>query len=102
MTTTVYNRQSISHEDILATLSPINVRIESDARPEEISSFLITLAASIKEEAETKLETNTYAQFETSAGDYYCNKYGDEFAFCDDLGFENSYMGTRADYNHIF
>ena len=102
MTTAVYNSNNRGLTTSILSASPINVRIESDARPEEITSFLITLAASIKKEAETKLETNTYAQFETSACDYYCNKYGDEYDYCDNLGFESSYMGDRADFNHIF
>ena len=103
MTTAVYsNRQNIGSEGILSTLSPINVRIESDARPEEISSFLISLAASIKETAKPRQETLARPRFETTAHAYYCNKYGDEYACCDELGFESSYMGARADHNHIF
>ena len=33
---------------------------------------------------------------------YEKNKYGDEYADTNGLGFEPSYMGVRADYNHIF
>ena len=102
MTTAVYNRQSISTEGILSTLSPINVRIESDARPEEISSSLISLATFIKETSKPRQETIVRPQFETTAHAYYFNKYGDDYACCDDLGFERSYMGSRADHNHIF
>ena len=101
MTTAVYNRQSISTEGILSTLSPINVRIESDARPEEISSFLISLAASIRETAKPRQETLARPKFETTAYAYAHKNY-DEYAYCDELGFESSYMGARADFNHIF
>ena len=34
--------------------------------------------------------------------EYAINKYGDEYAYEDELGFETSYMGPRADHNHIF
>lgn len=37
-----------------------------------------------------------------TANDYYMNKFGDEYAYTDDLGFEVSCMGPYADYNHIF
>jgi hypothetical protein len=33
---------------------------------------------------------------------YLRNKYGDEYACADELGFETSFMGLRADRNHIF
>lgn len=33
---------------------------------------------------------------------YYINKFGDEYAFVDELGFEHSYMGPRADMNHLY
>ena len=102
MTTAVYsNRQNIGSEGILSTLSPINVRIESDARPEEISSFLISLAASIKETEKPRQETLARPGFETTAYAYSHKNY-DEYAYCDELGFESSYMGARADHNHIF
>ena len=101
MTTATYNRRSLGiGEDIIAA-SPIDVRIESDASPEEISSFLISLAALIGNDgAESEESSRGYNPLEAAA--YYRNKYGDEYAFVDELGIEPSYMGLRADHNHVF
>ena len=102
MTTTVYNRRSLGiDDDFLAASSPIDVRIESEATPEAISQFLISLAAFIRnsgaghyEEDRTRDRHEVYA--------YYQNRYGGEYALVDELGFETSHMGARADLNHIF
>ncbi len=37
-----------------------------------------------------------------TANDYYMNKFGDEYAYTNDLGFEASCMGSYSDFNHIF
>ena len=104
MTTAVYNSNNIGLGAGILSTSPISVSIDSDARPEEISLFLNLLAASIKEvEAErTKQENASFVGNDISKSAYYLNKYGDEYACCDELGFESSYMGARADFNHIF
>ena len=101
MTTAVYNRQSLGQDAGFFSVSPIDVRIESEATPEEISRFLISLASFISTQRNEAIE-----EIDTNVGwdvsDYYCNKYGDEYACCDELGFESSYLGARADFNHIF
>lgn len=101
MTTAVYNRQNNNVERALP-LSPVNARIESESNPAEITAFLVSLAESIMV---TESVPQSFIQAPT--GDlynnpYYLNKYGDDYACCDDLGFERSYMGPRADHNHIF
>ena len=101
MTTAVYNRQSIGQNAGVFSVSPIDVRIESEATPEEISRFLITLASFISTRREVAPDV-TEDRVEWDASDYYRNKYGDEYAFGGALGFERSYLGARADFNHIF
>ena len=102
MTTAVYSNKSLGINAGILSASRINVSIETDARPEEISSFLISLAASIQETVKVKEETATATQDDITMSAYYLNKYGDEYAYIDELGFECSYMGSRADHNHIF
>ena len=101
MTTAVYNRQSLDSNAGILSLSPIDVRIESEASPEEISQFLISLAHHITT-SNAKVREETFFNEGWDATDYYRNKYGDSYACCDELGFERSYMGPRADFNHIF
>lgn len=106
MTTVVYNRQSLGQRASVLPLTNIDVRIESEATPEEISQFLYSLAAHIIA-SEKMAQIEPLAQDEEnltnwSAEDYRRNHDGDEFASCDELGFERSYMGPRADFNHIF
>ena len=101
MTTAVYNRQSLGNNAGILSLSPIDVRIESEATPEEISQFLISLASLITT-SNTQVREETHFNGGWDAADYYRNKYGDSFACCDELGFERSYMGACADFNHIF
>ena len=99
MTTVIYNRQSLGTN--AGILSPINVHIESEASREEISKFLVALAAHlVTSNAETTLGPRGYSQWETVA--YARNRDGDEFACTDELGFGRSYMGARTDHNHIF
>ena len=101
MTTAVYNRQSLGNNAGIISLSPIDVRIESDATPEEISQFLISLASLIRTpNVQVSMESHSGEGWD--AADYYRNKYGDSYASYDELGFERSYMGPRADFNHIF
>ena len=101
MTTAVYNRQNNNVERALP-LSPIDVRIEGESNPVDITAFLVSLAESVK-----VVETVPQIGVQTVGRDiqnnpHYLNKYGDDYACCDDLGFERSYMGSRADHNHIF
>ena len=77
MIASVYNRWSLGHSASIPSLSPINVRFESEIQ----SSLKIA---------------------DCTANDYRVNKYGDDYACCGALGFECSYMGSRADFNHIF
>ena len=101
MTTAVYNRQSLGNNAGILSLSPIDVRIESDATPEEISQFLVSLASLITT-PNVQVSEKPHSSEEWDAADYYRNKYGDSYDCCDELGFERSYMGPRADFNHIF
>jgi hypothetical protein len=101
MTTAVYNRQNNNAERTLS-LSPVHARIEGESNPADITAFLVTLA-----EANKVVESFPEIGVQTAYRDiqnnpYYLNKFGDDYAFCDDLGFESSYMGSRADQNHIF
>ncbi|MBR5175067.1 MAG: hypothetical protein IKW89_03940 [Bacteroidales bacterium] len=100
MITAVYNRQNNNVERALP-LSPIDVRIEGESNPADITAFLVSLAESVK-----VVETVPQIGVQIVGRDiqnnpYYLNKYGDDYACCDDLGFERSYMGSRADHNHI-
>ena len=94
MTTAVYNRQSLGAYSGMLSFPSIEVRVESEATPAEIALFLNTLATVIK-------ETPKIEKVDLTAEDYYRNRQGDEYAYCDELGFERSYMGARADFNHI-
>ena len=100
MTTAVYNSPSIGTDTDQMTLSPIDVRIESEASPEEVSQFLVSLASLILA-ADTPDDAHATAYDPREAEAYRLNKYGDEYAFVDELGFETSWMGLRADHNHI-
>ena len=95
MTTAVYNRQSLGAYSDKLLLPNIEVRVESDANPAQIALFLSILAGEIKKRPQLQPVTWT-------ADDYYRNQQGDEYAYCNELGFERSYMGARADFNHIF
>jgi hypothetical protein len=101
MTTAVYNRQNLGTAAGILPLSPIDVRIESEATPEEISQFLISLASFITSPRPVVREVESSNET-WDAQDYYRNKYGDSYSCCGALGFERSYLGSRADYNHIF
>lgn len=53
-------------------------------------------------EHEEEIATESPRQFSTGVLAYLENKYGSEYALADELGFAPSYMGVRADFNHIF
>lgn len=76
MIASVYNRRSLGYSSSIPSLSPIDVRFES--------------------EIQSSLKTS-----DCTTNDYFVNKYGDDYSCCDALGFERSYMGSRADFNHI-
>lgn len=102
MTTTMYNRQSAKSSDEILSLSSINTNIENEAKSDEISAFMFswTESAHKVEESKPTQARNDTACMEENA--YFMNKYGDEYVCCDELGFESSHMGPRADNNHIF
>lgn len=106
MTTAVYNRQSLGQNTGILSLSPIDVRIESEASPKEIAQFLFSLATHITAlenvEPEEAMCDEPLKAVNWTADDYRANKYGDDYACCNALGFERSYMGSRADFNHVF
>ena len=101
MTAAVYNRQSLGQNAGLLAVSPIDVRIESEATPEEISQFLVSLASFISIQGNAAHEEGMHSS-EGDGAFYLSNKFGDDYACCDVLGFERSYLGPRADFNHIF
>ena len=101
MTTTVFNRQSDNVERVLS-LSPVNERIDGESNPAEFTALFVSLAESIKVlESVSQIHVLT-ADSNIHSNPYYLNKYGDDNSSCDELGFERSYMGSRADHNHIF
>ena len=101
MTAAVYNRQNNNVKRTFSH-STIQTRFESESNPSDITSFLVSLAESIKVvETVPKIGVQT-VDHDIKNNPYYLNKYGDDYACCDDLGFESSYMGSRADQNHIF
>ena len=101
MTTAVYNRQN-KHVERALSLSPVHTRIEGESNPADITAFFISLAESTKI-VEVVPQIGVQAEDRDNQNNpYYLNKYGDDYASCDDLGFERSYMGSRADHNHIF
>ena len=101
MTTAVYNRQNNNAERTLS-LSPVHARIEGESNPADITAFLLSLSESIKVvEAVPRIGVQAEVR-DIQNNPYYLNKYGDEYACCDDIGFARSYMGSRADHNHIF
>ena len=57
------------------------------------------MAVDKEAEAAIKAEQEEYRR---QLNAYLRNKYGDEYADVDELGFETSCMGLRADHNHIF
>ncbi len=62
-------------------------------------AFMAGIAVDKELEAAIKAEQEEYRR---QLNAYLCNKYGDEYADVDELGFETSCMGPRADHNHIF
>lgn len=64
--------------------------------PNAIDNIVILIPSNIREEKKSEEEVLW------TAADYSRNKYGDEYAYIDNLGFEGSCMGNLADYNHIF
>ena len=79
--------------------------IESDILPSAeqqavvLMTFMSRMAVDKEAEAAISAEQEEYRrQFNA----YLRNRYGDEYANVDELGFESSCMGFRADHNHIF
>ncbi len=101
MNAAVYNRQNNNVKRAFAH-SNIHARIEGESNPADITASLLSLAESIKVvEAVPRIGVQAVVR-NIQNNPYYLNKYGDDYACCDDLGFEISYMGSRADHNHIF
>ena len=64
-----------------------------------LRTFMASMAFEKDTEAIIKAELEEY-RIQLNA--YLRNRYGDEYADVDELGFETSGMGLRADHNHIF
>lgn len=94
MTTALYSRQNNVLEGIAASHSTISASFGSEIKPDKISVLVISMAT-------RKVQANSLATG-IGANAYYLNRFGDEYDCCDELGFESSYMGPRADQNHIF
>ena len=101
MTTAVYNRQSPGRNAGILTHSSIGERIESEATPEELSQVVVSLASLITASA-APARSGARCEERREVNEYFLNKYGDSCALCDELGFERSHLGPRADLNHIF
>lgn len=78
------------------------VNMMNNLKSERSSENLVILTAGIikcseKASCQIEMSGNTW-----TANDYYMNKFGDEYAYTNDLGFEASCMGSYSDFNHIF
>ena len=101
MTTATYTRQDV-------TISPVTLphrSVENDNVPSAeqkavaLMAFMAGMTVDKEAEAAIKAEQEEYRR---QLNAYLWNKYGDEYADVDELGFETSCMGLRADHNHIF
>ena len=101
MTTAVYTRQEMT----VPTTSLPHRSVESDNVPsaEQQAGALMAFMAglSVDKEAEAAIRAEQ-EEYRRQLNAYIRNRYGDECADVDELGFETSCMGLRADHNHIF
>ena len=101
MTTAVYTRLDMA----VSTTALPHRSVESDNVPSAeqqavaLMAFMAGMAVDKEAEAAIKAEQEEYRR---QLNAYLRNKYGDEYADVDELGFETSCMGLRADHNHIF
>ena len=101
MTTAVYTRQDMA----VSTTTLPHCSVESDNVPGAekqavaLMAFMAGMAVDREAEAAIRAEQEEYRR---QLNAYIRNRYGDEYADVDELGFEHSCMGLRADHNHIF
>ena len=101
MTTATYTRHDVAFSP--ATLPHRSVEIDNLPSSEQQAVAFVTFMARMAVDKETgaalRAEQEEYCR-QLSA--YLRNRDGDEYADVDELGFESSCMGLRADHNHIF
>ena len=100
MTTAAHTRQGT------AVASPLPHYLdESTIAPaiEEQALAFMAFSACITIETETRENTGRDTErLSLEAQAYLANKFGDDESCADELGFEPTWMGLRADHNHIF
>ena len=91
--------------DMAAPSAAIHHYDESDNLPvvseEAVAMMAFMACVTIEKETDTAVEAGR-EESRMQLDAYLRNKYGDEYADVDGLGFETSRMGLRADHNHIF
>ena len=101
MTPAFYFQQDLDASP--AVLSLRAVESEALACAEQKAAALMTFMASmaVDKDAEAAVRAEQ-EEFRRQRNAYLRNKYGDEYAGVDELGFETTCMGLRADQNHVF
>lgn len=101
MTTAVYTRQDMA----VPTTALPHRSVESDnvtsAEQHAVALMAFMAGMAVDKEAEAAIRAEQ-EEYRRQLNAYLRNKYGDEYADVDELGFETSCMGLRADHNHIF
>ena len=70
---------------------------------EEQALAFMAFSACIAIETETRENTERDSErLSHEAQAYLANKFGDDESCADELGFESTWMGLRADHNHVF
>ena len=101
MTTATYTRQNVAVSPV--TLPHRSVEIDNLPSAEQQAVALMTFIAGMAVDKETEAAIRAeQEEYRRQLNAYLRNKYGDEYADVDELGFESSCMGLRADHNHIF
>ena len=100
MTTAAHTRQGT------AVASPLTHYLdESTIAPgiEKQALAFMAFSACIAIKTETCVNTGKDTRRPSlEAQAYLANKFGDDESCADELGFESTWMGLRADHNHIF
>ena len=101
MTTAAFTRQdlAVSPTSLPHCSVEINNLPSAEQQAVALMTFMAGMAVDKEIEAAIRAEQEEYRR---QLNAYLRNKYGDEYADVDELGFESSCMGLRADHNHIF
>lgn len=101
MTTAVYTRQDMAVSTTSLPLSSVESDNVPGAEQQAVALMAFMAGMAVEKEAEAAIKAEQ-EEHRRQLNAYIRNRYGDEYADVDELGFEHSCMGLRADHNHIF